>query len=107
MECFNHQLSENISYVPITKIGISTPIINTVRELTGSEPKDYIIDSSAPQFGRLVRLDSFTNFNNDILPPVVLKFLKYEGLYTIVDGRHRVALSLANGKTHIPAKIIN
>lgn len=91
MNTYNHNLDSKISYVPIYEIGISTPIINAVKKLGDAKLDDYIIDSSAPHFGQLTRLDSFIDFENTVYPPIVLKFLEYQGIYSIVEiGRAHV-----------------
>ena len=100
MNFYNHKIESNITYVDIDKILLSQPIINAVENL-GKKIVNPNIDPFAPAFGKLERLNSFNNFVNIILPPVVLK--KYQNYYTIIDGRHRIALSLYNNFTQIPA----
>lgn len=100
MDFYKHDQSDNIIYLPINKIGISTPIINAVKSKGSCVKDNHIIDYSSPQFGKLNRLDDF-DFLNDTLPPVKLQ---HRGdYYSILDGRHRIALSIINGKTHVPA----
>ena len=105
MNTFQHEENENISYISLSEIGLSTPILNTIKMFDQEEPNNYIMDYSAPQFGRLNRLELFKNFNEDIYPPVTLKYIPEEKMYTIIDGRHRVAMSIVNRMSHIPAII--
>jgi hypothetical protein len=100
MDCYYHNIVENVIYVPLEQIGISNPIINAVKEKGKCIEKKYKLDHEAPQFGSLSRMNSF-NINKDILPPISLK--PCYDYYAIIDGRHRVALSIINNKTYIPA----
>ena len=107
MNTYNHNKDSKISYIPIYEIGISTPIINAVKQISNAKFDNYVIDNSAPQFGKLARLDSFVDFQNCIYPPVVLKFIDHQNIFSIIDGRHRIAMSIANNKTHVPAYMYN
>ena len=102
MEYFNHEEDDNVIYVPIELIAISKPIINAVKINNGVIKNGTKIDSQAPTFGKPERLDSF-NFLEDVLPPVKLRNIgKY---YVIIDGRHRVALSIIYNMKYVPVTL--
>ena len=102
MEHFNHEEDDNVIYVPTELIAISKPIINAVKSNNGVIKKGTKIDPNAPTFGKLERLGLF-NFLEDILPPVKLKCIgKY---YVIIDGRHRVALSIIHNMKYVPVTL--
>ena len=90
--------------VPINMIGVTKPIINAVKSLNCTISDDQPFDYSGPNFGKLNRLDHFKNFWSIKLEPIKLKF--NGECYEIVDGRHRVALSIANDLECIPAIFI-
>jgi hypothetical protein len=86
--------------VPLDMIGITKPIKLAIKTLNGTISENHPIDYNGPSFGKLNRLECFKDFSNLKLPPIKVKF---NGLYyEIIDGRHRVALSLAYNMTSIP-----
>ena len=106
MEHFKHERSSNVNYVPLSKIAISRPIGNAVTSLGGQVPGGTKIDSSAPSFGKLARLENFNNFMENTYPPVVVSPIGKTGYYSIVDGRHRVALSIVHNMKTVPCTFI-
>lgn len=94
---------DNVCLVPISLLLLTKPIIHASKQ-AGANLKSLPINLQ-PGFvlGRTSRVMHAMN-NNIILPPIIIK--KYNtSYYEILDGRHRVAMSLANHYTHIPAII--
>ena len=105
MEYFNHTNIDNIIYVPIGNIAISTPIINAIKKSGGTIKKGTKIDPQSPSFGQLNRMRQFDNFFEDSYPPVVLSQVGTSSFYRIIDGRHRVASSIVYDMSFVPAVI--
>lgn len=102
MSHFDYDIHKsNVYIIPIEKIGISNPIKQAVISLGGTIPSNMELDSSAPSFGSLQRLYNYKTFKNNKIPPIVVKKTGF-AYYSIIDGRHRVAMSIAAGFTEIP-----
>jgi len=99
-------MANTITYIPLSKVAISKPIGNAVTCLGSKVPTGTKMDSRAPSFGKLTRLNNFGNFLQTIYPPVVVSPISQTGYYTIVDGRHRVAMSIVHDMKAIPCTII-
>lgn len=101
-----HWDDDNIILVPLTLILMTKPIIQAAKELTHQSFRHLNLKIQPGESGfKLGRIRHLVDaIESDVpLPPVILK--PYHGHYEIIDGRHRVALSLAYGYTHIPAII--
>tara|TARA_B110000261_G_C12952015_1_gene304881 strand:- start:369 stop:689 length:321 start_codon:yes stop_codon:yes gene_type:complete len=105
MEYYHHEDYHNITYVPIGNIAISNPIISAIKNTGGTIKKGTKIDSKSPSFGQLNRMAQFNNFLQDTYPPVVLSQIGSSSFYRIIDGRHRVASSIVNNMSFVPAVI--
>ena len=105
MEHYNHGEYCNIIYVPIEKIAISKPIIAAIKNAGVSIKKGTKIDPQSPSFGQLNRMHLFNSFFEDTYPPVVLSQVGSSSFYRIIDGRHRVACSIINEMSNVPAII--
>jgi len=106
MGYYKHTELSDVQYIPLANVLISKPIIIAVEKLGGHVPNNILIDYYAPSFGKLERLNSFSNLNKLVLPPVKLSKVENSEYYEIIDGRHRVAISIANNFSKIPSIIV-
>ncbi len=98
---------DNVCLVPISLLLLTKPIINAAKQ-AGANLKSLSIKMQPNEQGfalsRTNRVIDAMN-NHLILPPIMIKKYNNTSFYEIIDGRHRVAISLANNYTHIPAII--
>ena len=106
MEYYNHSDTNDVVLIPVANILISSPIIKAVKKLGGVIPKEMLIDFQAPSFGMLNRLKCFLNFSVDVFPPVKLSKVESSEYYEIIDGRHRIACSIASNYSKIPCVLV-
>ena len=94
----------NFKLIPVHKVLISKPVVTAVRSQTVYTFKGSFLKDPSPVPFPLSRMsDVGSVFDKTYLPPVTLTPYGTTGYYQIVDGRHRFALSLVNGMTHVPA----
>ena len=98
--------------VPILNIAISKPIRSAVQTIVEIEVDSIMEmlskmqnDPHVPSFGSLQRLYNFSTFCKSTIPPIVASKIQDTEYYSITDGRHRVAMSIAAGFTEIPVKL--
>ena len=108
MESFNYVKSSEVYLIPSNQVLIGKPMIRAIIENKNFFPDsldlgNFLIDIGAPNLGNLNRLRNFFDIES-IYPPVTLQKLDF-GYYSIIDGRHRVTMSILNGYKYIPAII--
>jgi hypothetical protein len=103
---------KRISLVNVFSILTTKPIMNAAKQagFNNTSGLTFKIQPGEQGFG-LSRTQSVIDAMNSkiILPPVILKMFKEINgtmYYEIIDGRHRIAISLAMGYTQIPAIIL-
>jgi len=106
--------------INIKQIAITEPIVNAVKIANSSiDVNNLTISKEADQGFGLSRMDRMMEANIDTLlalEPVEVKKIprmgvkvdgKMQQLYTIVNGRHRIARAILEGKNDIAVKIIS
>jgi len=107
MKHFNHTNIDDITYIPTKNIAISKPIIAAIKNAGGTLAKKGRpnIDPQSQTTSKMHRMKHFKNFFEDTYPPVILAKMEDSSLYRIIDGRHRVASSIINNMSFVPAII--
>ena len=106
MGCLNYEEDKAVVLIPTDKILISEPIISAIKNLGGIVPSKMKFDITSPSFGNLERLNQFKELEKDIFPPISLKKIIGTNYYSIIDGRHRVAVSIANKFSRVPSVLL-
>ena len=89
--------------IDVRKLLLTKPIINAAIELNPSvDLKGMKLDPSGAPFP-LSRLEENAAKGTDSIPAITVK--PKSGYYSIVDGRHRAAIAIANGLPTIDAII--
>ena len=104
MESFKYVIDSNVTLVPLNRVLISLPMRRALISKGCNIPKEFLLDISAPNIGNLNRMEMFSDQKN-IYPPIVIQKLDF-GYYSIIDGRHRVTMSILKEYSFIPAIII-
>lgn len=99
---YHFNWDDDIMLVPLSSLLYTKPIINAAKKIDKITIK--IKMQPADQGVPLRRTDRMMA-NGIPLPPIVITQYNATPYYEILDGRHRVAMSLANHYTHIPAII--
>ncbi len=97
----------NIVLVPISLILMTKPMIRAAKQVNGASFVHLNLKMQPGEAGFILnRTKSILEAmrHGVALPPVILK--PYHHHYEVLDGRHRVAMSLANHYTHVPAIIV-
>ena len=94
----------NVIMVPLNQITIGEIIIKELNKNNIDVTNNFFFDITAPNLGNLSRLQDFSNYK-DRYPPVKLKSIIGFDLYRIIDGRHRVTISIIRKYSHVPAII--
>ena len=90
--------------VAVNKIVLTRPIIDAIKKINPSANlKGYKVSSGEQGF-LLHKIDENLEKNISTMPLINLK-ARSDGYYTIQDGRHRVAISIARGLPTIKAKV--
>ena len=98
----------SITLIPLNKILLTTPIIQAVKSRGIKIPHDFKKQPHEIYTIPLTRMNSIIMAIQDdiVLDPIVVQQYPNTSYYEIIDGRHRVAVSLLYRFPEIPAIIM-
>ena len=91
--------------IPIHNIAGSKPLFVQVREWNG-RTKGFKLDPH-PRLTKLHKAKYYSPLQKSSkrLPPIVVRRILNTRYFAIIDGNHRVAMSIVNDYTHVPCVI--